>query len=235
MTRPSDSARRYSDSELADILRRASEEEGSNRDPGALSLAEIEAIAADVGIDRAAVRRAAVAIDLPAAPRFAGRVLGGTPRVRLERSFDAALTPERVTRALDAIRRVTRRHGHVEAGPAGAQVSWWTQRTASNLRVTLTGTGETTVVRLEASVGEFAVGAHAGLVTSGGLAGIGATVAAGIGLAAVAPAALIVGGTLGVSYAGARWLVARRVRQAESELARIADALLDVLAAHEEP
>jgi hypothetical protein len=236
MTLPPGSPRRYSDSETAEILRRAGEEAASNPEPGALTLVEIEQIAAEVGIDRRAVRRAAAAIERPGpSPRIVERLAGGPLRLELEQSFGAALAPGRASQAIAAVRRITGRHGHVEEESSGARVSWWTQRTASNLRVTLTAAGEATTVRIEASIGEFAAGTHAGMAASGGVAGIGAALAAGLGIAALGPAAVVVGGALGASYAGARVLVSRRVRRARSEMLTILDALAELFPAEEEP
>src|SRR4051812_46234996 len=105
MAPPFDPSRRYTDAETAEILRLANAHPLANADPSALSLAEIEDIAASVGIAPRAVRQAARSIDRPASPRLTTRMLGGPLRMELEQSFRGTLTPERAAQALDAIRR----------------------------------------------------------------------------------------------------------------------------------
>src|SRR3954451_16094835 len=108
MALPPGSSRRYSDSETAEILRRAGEDAASNPEHGALTLVEIEQIAAEVGIDRRSVRRAAAAIERPgSSSRIAERLAGGPLRLELEQAFHGPLASERASQAVAAVRRIT--------------------------------------------------------------------------------------------------------------------------------
>ncbi len=112
--------RRYSREEFALVLRRAAELQNQRGEQPAagdsiagaegMSLAEMQAVARDVGIDPARVADAAAL--LPKAEQDAlTRYLGGPFRYSLERSVPGALPPRASGRVLEAIRRAAADQG----------------------------------------------------------------------------------------------------------------------------
>ena len=75
--------RRYSEKEAGTILRKAAEmqrAEPTATDPSGFSLAELEEVAREAGIDPAVVRSAAAELDVPAAENFSAALVGGRSR-----------------------------------------------------------------------------------------------------------------------------------------------------------
>jgi hypothetical protein len=108
--------RRYSDREMALILKRAAElqEQG----PGTATreqshtLAELEQVAAEVGIDPRYVSEAADAVDTePTAKR--APLIGAPITYQVNRYVDGEVPESEFAQMLDAIRQVTGRHGEV--------------------------------------------------------------------------------------------------------------------------
>jgi hypothetical protein len=88
--------RRYSDDEVAEIIARASEKERDTRtrlQPAeGMTLAELQKIGAEAGIEPGLIAQAARSLDVPtpAAPVFLGLPLGAARTVRLERKMTDA-------------------------------------------------------------------------------------------------------------------------------------------------
>jgi hypothetical protein len=229
---PSRSPRRFSPAEVDEVFRRAGEVEPVARE-GELTLAELEAIGAEAGLDPVAVRRAAASLAVPGAAVKHSAVAGGPTHLQLELTFPAPLTPELRARALDALRRVTGTHGTAQEVPAiggpTPGLSWLAARGASTLRVTLTPQGDVTTARVAQSLGEHALGAHLGMLTGGGIVGTVAAIGTWFATAAAEPAALAAGAAVVASYFGARRLVARRGRAAQREVAALVAALAEAL------
>lgn len=131
MTEP---GRRFTEEEFAEILRRASELQarlpapgdegpgdaagaGASRSPG-MSLAEMESIGREVGIEPALVRRAASALVAEEA-RFTG---GADGRFVLKRTAPGEVSPDDLARVLNAVRDAAPVHG--ETGPTHSGVEW---------------------------------------------------------------------------------------------------------------
>jgi hypothetical protein len=224
--------RRYSPAEVDEVFRRAGEVEHKPAG-GDLTLAELEAIGAEAGLDPAAVRRAATSLAMPAAAVKHSTLAGGATQLQLELAFPGVLTPELRARVLDALRRATGAQGTAQDVPAvgGATpgLSWLAARGASTLRVTLTPHGDVTTARVAQSLGEHALGAHLGMLTGGGIVGAIAAVGTWAATTVVGNAVLAAGAVVVASYFGARRLVARRARKAERELEGVVAALAEVL------
>jgi hypothetical protein len=130
--------RRYSDQEFALILRTASETE-SGPAPASpqrgLTLAEIQDVAMEVGIDPNRVARAAAL--LPSSKRGALiRVVGGSPRLRLEHTVPAELSPADLGRIVDAARRVLDTQGETREVLGGLEWKAGTSTFAPAVSVT---------------------------------------------------------------------------------------------------
>ncbi|HEU4642164.1 MAG TPA: hypothetical protein VFS44_06880, partial [Gemmatimonadaceae bacterium] len=104
--------RRYTDREVRLILKSAVElqQRGADGDQpsGGLSLAELEQVAAEAGIDPAVVRRAASALDTAGAPDGANPFLGGPTEIVVERIVDAPVDAADFEGLLGAVRARTR-------------------------------------------------------------------------------------------------------------------------------
>jgi hypothetical protein len=121
----SDDRRVYSDEEFALILRKAAElaepADPSSRSPAGLTLAEMKAAAAQVGIEPALVERAArlMTAHATAAPSFLERVLGGPARYSSEAHYPILLDEASVARLMSAIRIGVGRPGEGHSSALG--------------------------------------------------------------------------------------------------------------------
>src|SRR5450830_1774255 len=100
--------RRYNDKEVARIIKQASELQQSDA-PGesasGLSLAELEQIAREAGIDPAMVRRAAVDLDAQVSVGRPSRFLGAPSSLALERTIDGEVSPDEYDALVAEIQR----------------------------------------------------------------------------------------------------------------------------------
>ena len=143
--------RRYDEAEFDLILRKAAElqnveELPRSRAPG-LTLREITEIAAEVGIEAGAVRRAADALT-PSVPEPRPLLSAGTHRHRYHQTVDGHLPAESVPRVIDAVRLVMGQHGDVreELG----RVVWSSVGNPTQIHVTLSRAGDRTEVMVTA-------------------------------------------------------------------------------------
>jgi len=120
-----DDRRVYSDEEFALILRKAAElaepAETSSRSSGGLTLVEMQAAAAQVGVDPALVERAArlLTADATTAPSLLERVFGGRARYTAEARFPVVLDEAGVARLMSAIRIGVGRPGEGHSSALG--------------------------------------------------------------------------------------------------------------------
>jgi hypothetical protein len=142
----SEEDRRYSENEFALILRKAFELEerrtGGERGDG-LTLQEIQAVAAEMGLDPASVGRAAAL--LPTANEGAlVRVFGGPSLYQMAYTATGEVSRDGLSRVVEAIRRVTGHQGKVTE--VLGSLEWETVGELSQIHVTVTPLeGQTTV------------------------------------------------------------------------------------------
>ena len=125
--------RRYSNTEVKDIVKRAAEMEVSNpTTSGAMTIGGVQAIAAEVGISSDLVRSAAGAIE-PRAPSLPplvtprpNRIIGGPTRIICERLVEGEMPDAEFPTMVDEIRRVMGNVGQVSQ--LGRSFSWSTVR-----------------------------------------------------------------------------------------------------------
>jgi hypothetical protein len=126
----SQNERRYSDREFALILR-AAQEAGAGPAPATprqgLTLAEIQDVAREVGIDPNRVARAAALLSA-SRPRALIRILGGNPRLRLEHTVPAGLSAADLGRVVDVARKVLDTQGETREVLGGLE---WKDRTSA--------------------------------------------------------------------------------------------------------
>jgi hypothetical protein len=232
-----DRARRYSEREVALLLQRAAElqAEGAATPEGApgLTLAQLEEIAREAGLDPAHVRSAAVELEERRAMPAPAPLLGAPPRLVFERRLDGEVPASAYE---DLVAELTRTFGGAgQASAIGRTLTWtssWQGGAGRRVTVSVTAHDGMTVLRVEESLAPVAGGLFGGIV--GGMGGGGLAVAFGVGigvfaapLAAVAVAAAMVGG----SYAIARGIYTALARQRGGELLALTDRLAERIAA----
>lgn len=164
--------KRFTDREVHEILKKAVERAPSRslvKSEG-LSLAELKAIGAEVGIDPARLEDAARSIALGGGNR-PNQLLGGPTVLHFERKVEGELDPKDTTEILSRIRRTMGRQGEVTEIHGALE---WSDKGESGERyVTLSSRDGTTTIRASANLTQAAV------ITflPGGIVGFIATVA----------------------------------------------------------
>jgi len=137
--------RKYSDEQMALILRRAGDLQ-AQRDDGRHSLAEIQEIASQVGVDPALVAHVAAGLPLkPAVLPASASWLVHT----VETVLPSRVSPELMGRLVDAVRRAS--GGQGTSRQVFDSVEWrlGSERELVDLRVTITPTADRTNVRVQ--------------------------------------------------------------------------------------
>lgn len=220
---------RYGDKEIGKILRRASEiqrSEPTAPDPSGLTLAELEEVAREAGIDAANVRRAASEIEAGRGADLGARFVGGAIRVRLERAVDGELPTEEFAGLVPLIQAAADSAG--QASMVGGTLSWSSQTSGNmrSLQVLVMARDGQTIIRLEERMDGLAWSLHGGIIggVGGGLGfglGIPLGLAMGSTLAAVGlPAAII---------ASSYWLARRIYRHVSLQRGHTLEELMDRL------
>jgi len=196
----SDSSRRYTDREVAIVLRRASEIDesgGAGSGRGGLSRTDLEEIAGEVGISREAVSRA---LDELGRRREPGSLLTGMPRVhRAVRAVPGALDEEGMSRLVRLVDE--RAEGAGVISEALGSVRWTSADRFHSTQVSVTpAEGETSIQVVVKANRRFKVALHAvpsawGVIAAAGL--VGSTGLVGLPLAGVFVAGAAVGGAAG--------------------------------------
>lgn len=199
-----------------------------------MSIAEVEAVASEAGIEVALVRRAARELAEPSrAPTTAHdarihRLLGAPTALR----FEATVPGEITDTCFDELVHVI--HAHLgefgTASRAGRSLNWQTtvvpNQPGRRIGVSVTVAGGRTHVRIDERLQGLIGGLFGGLV--GGLGGGGmGLIALPLALAPVLTP-IFVGGWLGGTYLLARRIYARQVRRREAELAGLLTRLVGV-------
>ena len=175
MTDPSELAgRRFNEKEVAAIIKRASElqqVESPSESTTGMSLAELEQIAREAGLDPALVRRAASDLDTRVTDRQPSAFLGAPTALVLERTIEGEL-PADEYEAL--VLEIQRELGGVGSASTFGRSLQWTMRgvdrrrvSSRTVQVTVTPRNGRTTIRIEEPVGQLAGGLFGGLM--GGL------------------------------------------------------------------
>ncbi|GJG85858.1 hypothetical protein tb265_10390 [Gemmatimonadetes bacterium T265] len=229
---PAPSLRRYSDQEVSLILRRAAELQVDQ--PGAstgTSLADLEAIAREAGLDPALVRRAAADLATAAPVAAPSRFLGAATRVHVERVIDGEVSGDDLEALVDEVRRTFGEPGIVSA--LGRTVTWsptpmqyGSKNAGRRVFVTLTARGGQTTLRAEEDLSPLAGGLFGGLM--GGMGGglTAPVVAIGVGtFHAALPIVGLVGALVGGTYALSRAIYVTMARGRERALRQLIERL----------
>jgi hypothetical protein len=233
-----DRRRRFDDREVALILRRAAEMQettpaggGSVQEPG-LSLADLEQVAREAGLDPTLIHRAAAELDSRPVPQARSGFLGRPTRIDIERTLEGEVPESEFGALVDEIRRTVGDLGNFST--LGSTLAWDSTRGGREARVrrisvTIVPRNGRTVIRIHESLTALAGELGGGLV-----GGLGGGVGAGVfGLtmgttAALFPAVALGGGILAGAWALACRLFMSKADDRAEELA----ALMDRLAEH---
>lgn len=227
-------ARRFSDEEVSLILRRAAElQVDQSGTAGGTSLAELEEVAREAGLDPALVRRAAADLATAAPAAAPSRFLGAATRLSVERVVNGEVSMDDVEALVDEVRRTFGEPGLV--GALGHTVTWSPSpagrygprsQAARQLSVTIATRGGRTTLRAEENLGQLAGGLFGGLM--GGMGGglTAPAIAIGVGaFHAALPVAGLVTALVGGSYALARGIYVTMARRRERELRQLVERL----------
>ena len=242
MTERSDLPRLYGEQEIGRILKRATElqhSEPTAPSAGGVTLAELEEIAAEAGIDPRYLRRAALELDSGTGDTsFWARVVGDELMLTREIVLPGELGADGFERILSTIQAHTRLHG--QPGVLGRTLTWRAETPSKSrtMQVVVSTRDGHTHIRMEENLGQLASGLFAG-VTAGFGVGVGAGVTLPIALEVLGSAALAVAGPIGfvtLSYVACRGIyrsVTRRRRNALDGLLErvVAEAQASIAAA----
>lgn len=223
--------RRYTEEEVGLILRRATEmqrAEPTALDPAGLTLAELEEIAAEAGIDPGMLRQAASELHVHRPETLGSRLAGAPLHVDIESVIEGELPWERVEELVATIQ--ARTTGQGTASAVGRTLTW-TSRTEENAlaqQVLVSVRGGQTLIRNHESFGGLAAGWFGGIMGGVG-AGVGfglggalsATLGLGAGLIAL-PLATVTG-----SYFLARAIFTAQVRRRQAAAQSLVDRLAE--------
>ena len=232
--------RRYSDDELALLLRRAVEMEADSERPsasavrasraGGFTLDEVQGIAAEAGIDPRLVRAAAASIDWAPLSGWA-RWVGGPAHLRQVFEVPKPLTEGAQPRVLAGIRRATAHHGVVMSEP-GALV-WRSVGQPTQLDTTLEPGAESTRVTVTADRSGAAAltvfGSFAAWLVAAGVTGAVLEPVGGVG------AVMILGPAIAGGALTARSIWSRATRLLGERIARIGREVDDGLTSTSSP
>lgn len=209
-TRVSDTGRHYDDKQVALILKRAAEmqtKERPSQGASGLSLADLEQIALEAGLDPEHVRLAAAEVDHSGHEGgFLTGLLGAPRQVRVHRIVNQEVPDDFFDDLLAEIQ--TAGIGHGNASLVGRTLTWkmtGTGQNADTAIITITSRDGRTELHAERNRSGTAVGLMAGLAGGGGIGmgvGIGLPLgleALGSPLAAVLIPTVIAGGLYGLA------------------------------------
>ncbi len=221
MTDPGPStSRRFNEKEVALIIKRASElqeNETTAESSTGMSLAELEQVAREAGLDPELVRRAAVDLDTRVTDQTPNSFLGAPTALRLERTIDGEVPADEFE---TLVLEMQRELGQVGAtSTIGRSLQWTVQSverrrvSTRTVQVTISPRHGRTTIRIEERLGGLAGGLFGGLM--GGLGGGMAGIAAGIGIGVLHSGPAFAGiwvSIIGSSYVLARTIYGRVVR-----------------------
>lgn len=225
------SGRQYSEAEIAQLLRRATElqnlDEGS-RGAG-LSLEDVEQIALETGIDPTYVRAAAA--DLLRVPVTAGKkgfhILGAPIYLDAERTVDGTLTDEVWAGIADELSRTYRTSGRSQAVGAGREWTYGGARSLREVRVSATPVKGKTRIRITEEFGReaflnFFMPIYGFAVIMGLLVGRGFGMGPEVGI----PIVIALVATL---FLGLRMVFSTRIRKREQRHQELLDRIQEMV------
>lgn len=224
---------RYSEKEVGEILRRATELQQTGSAGGAeegLTLEELEDIASEAGIPSRFVRRAAAELGSgPPSPKALwSRLAGASLRLSFERAVGVEIEPDAFAELVPLMQ--VESLGQGTASVVGRTLTW-TSRSDTNTssqQVSVTTGEDETVIHAEERLGGMAAALHGGLIGGvGGGVGIGGGVALATSMGSAVLAFALPVGVVAVSYAAARWIFSFEVGMRRERLEILVERLAE--------
>lgn len=241
MSEPNHLPRRYEEAEVAKILKRATElqreEPVRARGSEGITLAELEEIAGEVGIDARLLRRAAVELDAGAGePTGWTRLLGEQVTLLQETTVPGEIPDSEFERLIPVIQEMAQDFG--QPSLLGRTLTWRAESASKSrsLQVLVSSRDGRTHLRVEERLHQMASGLFAGSMAGfGGGVGLGVGIPIGVEvLGSVLFATAFPLGILGLSYIAAREVYkafAKKRRRVLGELLRrLADEVTEIVA-----
>jgi hypothetical protein len=232
MSDSTDLARVYGEKEIGRILKRATElQHAEPSAPAAgVTLAELEEIASEAGIDPTYLRRAALEMETAHGDSSIWTRLVGDELVLVrEVTLEGEMADDGFERIVATIQGAARAHGHPSL--LGRTLTWRAETAAKTrtMQIVVTSRDGRTQIRLEEDLTQTAVGWMAGLTAGAGV-GVGMGVGLPIALEVVGSALLAVVfplGTITVSYIAAREVYRSIVNRRRTVLGRLFDLVVE--------
>lgn len=217
MTDSTDLSRIYGDQEIGKILKRATElqHREPNAPPAGVTLAELEEIAAEAGIDPAYLRRAALEVDSGFHDSTLWTTLLGEELVLVrELTLPGVIGDDGFEQIVAVIQANSREHG--QPSLLGRTLTWRAETSSKTrtIQVVVTSRDGQTQIRLEENLTQMAVGLFAGNTIGVGV-GFGLGIGVPVGLQVLGSALFAVAaplGFIGISYVASRAIYRAVVR-----------------------
>jgi hypothetical protein len=235
MTEAGSSVRRFNEEEVALIIKRAAElqqtEQIAQEPSTALSLAEIEQIAREAGIDPRLIRHAAQGLDRPAETNRPSAWAGAPTRLVFERIIDGEISNDEHEALVNEIRRTLGDNGLPSV--LGRTLAWNSTPLGGRRRsrgrqvsVSVTSRGGVTTIRVEEELRHVAGPIFGGLMGGGAGGTTGISIGIGMGALNSPPAAALIW----IAVAGGFYMLARTIfghiaEKRERQLSDLADRL----------
>ncbi|MEO7368524.1 MAG: hypothetical protein ABIZ36_11235 [Gemmatimonadaceae bacterium] len=235
MTDPTTREKKFNDEEVALIIKRAAElqqtQQAEEEPSNALTLAEVEQIAQEAGIDPKLIRQAAHGLERRAEITRPSPWLGAPTRLSFERVIDGELPVDEFESIINEIRRTFGDNGVPSV--LGKTLAWTSsyqggprRNNGRTVNVNLVSRSGATTVRVEEEMRNVAGAVFGGLVGGGGGGSTGVSIGIGMGVFHSAPvAAALWFGVASVFYTLARTVYGRITAKREKQLRELAGRL----------
>jgi hypothetical protein len=230
--------RRYRDSEVEEIVRRAADEQVAHPTGEGMSLATVQQIADEVGISPQRVERAARGLEVRtpvASPAESGpgvQYLGSPTVIAWERVVDGEVTASAYDDIVAEIQATLATQGTTDT--LGRSLTWRATKPVLGKRravqVHVTSRSGQTHIQVQERLGELAVSLYGGIVVGGGIGGIATILAMGIGwLGYPLEAGLLSAVWLPGMYALTRKIFREVARRKRTDLQELSDRIAAIV------
>lgn len=220
----------YGEKEIGRILKRATELQ--HREPSAppagVTLAELEEIAVEAGIDPAFLRRAALEVESGSTGGLWEKVVGDELILVRETTLEGEMADSGFERIVETVHAHSPDHG--QPSLLGRTLTWRaeTANKTRTIQLTVTSRDGSTTVRLEENLSQTAGGLIGG-ITGGFGGGFGLGLGLPIGIEVLGSTLFAVAAPIGitaVSYIAARWMYKAAVNKRRREMVKLFDVVV---------
>ncbi len=224
--------RRYSDTEVSRLLKHATELQEKDQtggrlvDEGGITLATLQDVAAEAGIDPRYVRVAAARVDGRKSSGILSTLVGTRLLIRAEQAMPGELPERGLGEVGEEIEVATDVHG--TASVAGRTLTWQSDRSdfwIRALKITVASRNGETRIQAREELDIYAVTLFGSVVGIGGVVGIGVGLGVGAVLGSALFATLFPVGLIGGLYAAMRKVMKSIGRERQARLEELVDRI----------